>query len=60
MKLHVVILVPNGAKGAPSLLTRTPYSTDQLTTHMVSPHLGPTLYGYDNATDVIVEGSTSA
>jgi putative CocE/NonD family hydrolase len=56
VKLHVVILVPNGAKGAPILLTRTPYSADALTTNKVSSHLGPTLYGYDNATDVIVEG----
>ena len=39
----------------PILLTRTPYSADQLTTNMASSHLGPTLYGYDNATDVIVE-----
>ncbi len=56
VKLHTVILVPNGAKGAPILLTRTPYSADGLTSHAASPHLGPTLYGYDNATDVIVEG----
>ena len=56
VKLHVVILVPNGAKGSPILLTRTPYSADALTTNKVSSHLGPTLYGYDNATDVIVEG----
>jgi predicted acyl esterase len=25
VKLHTVILVPKGAKGAPILLTRTPY-----------------------------------
>ena len=56
VKLHIVILVPSGAKGAPILLTRTPYSADQLTTHAASPHLGPTLYGYDNVTDVIVGG----
>jgi hypothetical protein len=61
VRLHTVILVPvslkqAGAKGAPILLTRTPYSADGLTTHMTSPNLGPTLYGYDNATDVIVEG----
>ena len=55
VKLHTVILVPKGAKGAPILLTRTPYDATALTTHLESPHLGPTLYGYDNATDVIVE-----
>jgi predicted acyl esterase len=53
-KLHTVILVPKGAKGAPILLTRTPYNADGLTGHADSPHLGPILQGYDNATDVIV------
>jgi uncharacterized protein len=56
VKLHTVILVPKGAKGAPILLTRTPYSATGLTSHTHSAHLGPMLYGYDNATDVIVEG----
>src|SRR6266480_6812286 len=56
VKLHTVILVPNGANRAPILLTRTPYNATQLTTHINSSHLGPSLYGYDNATDVIVEG----
>src|SRR5215471_8864844 len=56
VRLHTVILTPKGAKGAPILLTRTPYDANALTTHLQSPHLGPTLYGYDNATDVIVEG----
>jgi putative CocE/NonD family hydrolase len=56
VKLHTVILVPRGAHGAPILLTRTPYSADELTTHAQSSHLGPILTGYDNATDVIVEG----
>jgi hypothetical protein len=56
VKLHTVVLVPKGAKGAPILLTRTPYDADALTTHLVSPNLGPSLYGYDNATDVIVDG----
>ena len=54
--LHTVILVPKGATHAPILLTRTPYSADQLTTHAASAHLGANLYGYDNATDVIVDG----
>jgi uncharacterized protein len=56
VKLHTVILVPKGAHGAPILLTRTPYDATKLTTHLPSTHLGPILYGYDNATDVIVEG----
>src|SRR5258708_24010009 len=55
VKLHTVILVPKGASHAPILLTRTPYSADQLTSHAPSAHLGPNLYGYDNATEVIVE-----
>ena len=56
VKLHTVILVPKGAKSAPILLTRTPYNASELTTHENSSHLGPSLEGYDNATDVIVEG----
>ena len=56
VKLHTVILVPKDAKGAPILLTRTPYNATELTSHAHSAHLGPNLYGYDNATDVIVEG----
>ena len=56
VKLHTVILVPKGAKNAPILLTRTPYNATDLTTHINSSHLGPSLDGYDNATDVIVEG----
>jgi putative CocE/NonD family hydrolase len=56
VKLHTVILVPKGAKNAPILLTRTPYNATELTTHTQSSHLGPSLEGYDNATDVIVEG----
>ena len=56
VKLHTVILVPTGAKGAPILLTRTPYNATALTSNAQSAHLGPSLWGYDNATDVIVEG----
>ena len=56
VKLHTVILVPKGVKHAPILLTRTPYSANELTSHAASAHLGRILYGYDNATDVIVEG----
>ena len=56
VKLFTVILVPRGAKGAPILFTRTPYSAKQLTGHAASAHLGPVLTGYDNATEVILEG----
>ena len=56
VRLHTVILVPKGAEHAPILLTRTPYSANELTSHAASSHLGPILYGYDNATDVIVDG----
>ena len=56
VKLHTVILVPKGSNRAPILLTRTPYNATELTTHSQSSHLGPSLEGYDNATDVIVEG----
>jgi uncharacterized protein len=56
VKLHTVILVPKGSNNAPILLTRTPYNADELTTHIHSSHLGPNLYGYDNATNVILEG----
>ena len=54
--LHTVILLPKGAKRAPILLTRTPYDADGLTSHANSSDLGSILYGYDNATDVIVNG----
>jgi putative CocE/NonD family hydrolase len=59
VKLYTVILVPRSAtkaKPAPILLTRTPYSADELTNRAHSSHLGPALWGYDNATEVIVEG----
>jgi putative CocE/NonD family hydrolase len=56
VKLHAVILVPKGARSAPILLTRTPYDASALTGHAHSAHLGPIINGYDNATDVIVEG----
>jgi uncharacterized protein len=56
VRLHTVILVPKSAKGAPILLTRTPYNATDLTSHIHSAHLGPLLYGYDNAMDVILEG----
>ncbi|HEY2824175.1 MAG TPA: CocE/NonD family hydrolase [Gemmatimonadales bacterium] len=56
VKLHTVILVPKGAKGAPMLLTRTPYDATATTSYAQSSHLAPELNGYDNAQDVIIPG----
>jgi uncharacterized protein len=56
VKLRTIILIPKGAKNAPILLTRTPYNAALLTANSQSSHLGSSLYGYDNATDVIVDG----
>jgi putative CocE/NonD family hydrolase len=55
VRLRTIILVPRGATHAGILLTRTPYNAEDLTSHTASGHLGPMLYGYDNATDVILE-----
>jgi putative CocE/NonD family hydrolase len=57
--LNTVILIPKAVTvehKAAILLTRTPYNAEVLTTNAQSTHLGTSLYGYDNATDVIVEG----
>jgi len=56
VKLNTVIIVPRNAKGAPILLTRTPYSAAELTSHAQSSQMESILQGYDNAADVIVEG----
>jgi uncharacterized protein len=56
VRLHTVIILQKGTKNAPILLTRTPYDATALTSHAPSLHLGPILQGYDNATEVIVEG----
>jgi predicted acyl esterase len=56
VKLHTVILIPKGAKDAPILLTRTPYSADLLTANVHSGNLIAVLDGYDNAADIIVAG----
>ncbi len=56
VKLHTVILVPRGARGAPILLTRTPYNADTLTSRNQSTHLRMALDGYDNPVETIVEG----
>jgi putative CocE/NonD family hydrolase len=56
VKLRTIILVPNGAKHAPMLLTRTPYDARALSTNAHSAHLGSRLWGYDNAVETIVDG----
>lgn len=39
VKLHTVIVVPKGAKGAPMLLTRTPYDASRRAARNESPHM---------------------
>ena len=56
VKLHTVIVIPKGARNAPILLTRTPYSASAQLSHAASSHLGSILNGYDNAVEVIVGG----
>ncbi len=59
VKLNTIILVPKTATAthkAAIVMTRTPYNAAALTTNTQSIHLGSSLYGYDNATDVIVDG----
>ncbi len=43
VKLHTVIVVPKGAKGAPILLTRTPYGASSDTSKVQSPHMAAIL-----------------
>jgi len=57
VKLHTVILIPKGASHAPILLTRTPYNANELTGRANSSHLLPNLAGYDNALEVLRDGS---
>jgi uncharacterized protein len=57
VKLRTVILVPKGAHHAPILLTRTPYNANELTSHANSSHLNSNLAGYDNAMEVLSDGS---
>jgi uncharacterized protein len=66
VKLFTVILIPKKAKDVPILLTRTPYSARELTTHdarggentgsAYSSHFAQNLHGYDNALEVIKDG----
>jgi putative CocE/NonD family hydrolase len=43
VKLHTVIVVPNGARNAPILLTRTPYNATHRAARNDSPHMLATL-----------------
>lgn len=56
VKLHTVILVPKGAKGAGILMTRTPYNADSMTRYHASTDLSTAIDGYDSAPDVVSEG----
>jgi len=60
VKLHTVIMVPNGAKGAAQkpamLLTRTPYDAEAMTSLNGSGHLGSAIDGYDSAPEVVLAG----
>lgn len=55
VKLNTVIVIPKNAKRAPMLLTRTPYSAEEQTSHASSSHMSAILQGFDNPADTIVE-----
>ncbi len=52
VKLHAIIMIPQGAAHAPILLTRTPYNAEDLSAHRHSSHMVAMLDGYDNASDI--------
>jgi uncharacterized protein len=56
VKLFTVILVPKGAKGAPMVLTRTPYSAKTRTSRADTAHIGTLLGGYDVSAELVLEG----
>ena len=43
VKLHTVIVIPKGAKGAPIILTRTPYEASKAAERAPSPYMAGTL-----------------
>jgi putative CocE/NonD family hydrolase len=43
VKLFTVLVIPKGARGAPMILTRTPYHAANRATRMMSPHMLSTL-----------------
>jgi len=57
VRLHTVILLPKGAQDAGIVMTRTPYNADGMTGKGGNnADLASSITGYDNATDVIVDG----
>jgi putative CocE/NonD family hydrolase len=56
VKLFTVIMIPQGARRAPILLTRTPYNADDMTSQVKSGHMAMALDGYDNMPDVEATG----
>jgi putative CocE/NonD family hydrolase len=56
VKLHTVIMVPKGAKGAGMLLTRTPYNAEEMTSQHGSARMASAIDGYDSASDVVSAG----
>ncbi len=54
VRLHTILLLPQGAKHAGMLMTRTPYNAVVLTTNTPSAHLDVSLWGYDNAVEPII------
>ncbi|MGA7437783.1 MAG: CocE/NonD family hydrolase [Luteibacter sp.] len=55
VKLHTVILVPKGARGAGILFTRTPYDATEMTSAIESGHLAVAVSHDDDASDVLVQ-----
>src|SRR5206468_11576824 len=53
VKLHTIIVMPKGAKDAPIVLSRTPYSASKATSRNESPHMLSKLPQRD---DVFVAG----
>jgi putative CocE/NonD family hydrolase len=49
VKLHTVIVIPNGAAHAPIMLTRTPYNASKRAERMDSPHIASLLGDADDA-----------
>ncbi|MGN6376258.1 MAG: CocE/NonD family hydrolase [Sphingomonas sp.] len=56
VKLHTVILIPNGAHDAPILLTRTPYNADEQTGSANDATMAEALAHSDTPADVVVAG----
>jgi putative CocE/NonD family hydrolase len=56
VKLHTVILIPNGAHDAPMLLTRTPYNADEQTGNANDATMAEALAKSDTPADVVIAG----